>query len=265
MNAPTLVVLAAGSSDSQVNQVAHAMRVGLQAMRPELDVRAAFLDHCPPTGPQVVSHLARAGVREIAFVPALLSSPFATDERVATLVRRTRATHPAIRTAVAGSIGPEASLLSRVDAQLRQALRRARATELDGLVLLAEGTPDSRGAALVARRARQWGQHHKLPCVPVFTDAGAGAMAEALHSLYAQGRRNVAVGSLCLTADAHWVERAEQARSAGVVAVGDPLGADETVLDLALARYAVAAMELVDFGFDETAEPARPSLSVVGA
>ncbi|WP_392508571.1 sirohydrochlorin chelatase [Naumannella halotolerans] len=266
MNAPTLVLLAAGSSDTQVNQVTHAMRVGLQQMRPDLDVQAAFLDHCPPTGPQVVSYLAKSGVKEIAFVPLLLSSPFVTDPRVSELVQRTAATHPQIRTAVAGPIGPEAGLLNQVDAQLRLAVRRRGVSELDGLVLLADGQPDSRGASLLARRARQWGQHHKLPAVPVFTESGPAAVSEAIATLREQGRRHIAVGSLSLSSDQSWLACARQAQRLGAVAIGRPLGADPAVLDLALARYAVAAMDLIDFGFDaiDADAESKPSLSVVG-
>ena len=69
MAAPALVMLAEGSTDPRVTHVAHALRVALQGQRPELSVNTAFLDHCPPTGPQVVSQLIARGAQEIVLVP----------------------------------------------------------------------------------------------------------------------------------------------------------------------------------------------------
>ena len=59
MPAPALILLADGSTDPRVGDVVHTLRVGMQSMRPEVSVHVAFLDHCPPSGPQVVSRLAR--------------------------------------------------------------------------------------------------------------------------------------------------------------------------------------------------------------
>ena len=40
--------------------------------------------------------------------------------------------------------------------------------------------------------------------------------------------------------------------------VSDPIGSDRELIDLVLARYAFAAMDLLDFGFEEIEEePAR--------
>ena len=45
MTAPSLILLGHGSHDPQVAQVSHQIREGLLAIRPELDIHAAFLDH----------------------------------------------------------------------------------------------------------------------------------------------------------------------------------------------------------------------------
>ena len=57
MTAPSLVLLGHGSHDPQVPQVSHQIREGLLAIRPELDIHVAFLDHCAPSGIQVVNKL----------------------------------------------------------------------------------------------------------------------------------------------------------------------------------------------------------------
>ena len=71
MTAPSLILLGHGSNDPQVPQVSHQIREGLLAIRPELDIHVAFLDHCTPSGIQVVNKLVSRGVEEIVFVPLL--------------------------------------------------------------------------------------------------------------------------------------------------------------------------------------------------
>ncbi len=76
MTAPSLILLGHGSHDPQVPQVSHQIREGLLAIRPELDIHVAFLDHCAPSGMQVVKKLVSQGVAEVVFVPLLLSDAF---------------------------------------------------------------------------------------------------------------------------------------------------------------------------------------------
>jgi sirohydrochlorin ferrochelatase len=269
MTAPALVLLAHGSTNNKVAEMTHAMRVGMQTMRPEVSVHNAFLDHCPPSGAQVIARIARSRTTEVVLVPMNLSSTFGTDPRVEAMVESVRTSHPKLRVGLARPIGPEASLLSLVDRRLRAALSVAHAYELDGLVLAAEGTHDQRSQSLLSRRARQWSLHHKLPVVTATANGATPGTGSAIHSLRSQGRRHIAVGSLFLAPDEVWQHEAEQAYKAGAVAVSEPLGAEQEVLDIAWGRYAVAAMGLIDFGItdaetDESAEETR-HLRVIGA
>ncbi|OYO21966.1 hypothetical protein CGZ93_08520 [Enemella dayhoffiae] len=248
MAAPALVLLANGSTSPKVAEVAHALRVRMQEMRPEVSVHTAFLDHCPPSGPQVISRLARGRTSEVVFVSMNLSATFAPDERVGCMLEKVRAAHPHLSFALARPVGPEASLLSLVDRKLRAALSAAHAAELDALVLAAEGAHDQRSQALLARRARQWSLHHKLPVLTANATGSAPGTAAAIASLRSQGRRHIAVGSLFLAPDENWCEQAEQARRAGAIAISEPLGAQQELLEVAWGRYAVAAMDLVDVG-----------------
>lgn len=270
MTAPALVLLAHGSTSSLVAEMTHAMRVGMQTMRPEVSVHTAFLDHCPPSGAQVIARIARSRNSEVVLVPMNLSSTFCSDPRVDVMVESVSAAHPNLRIAVARPVGPEASLLSLVDRRLRAALSAAHAYELDGLVLSAEGTHDQRSQSLLSRRARQWSMHHKLPVVTATATGSTPGTASAIHSLRSQGRRHIAVGSLFLAPDEVWQHQAEQAYRAGAIAVSDPLGAEEELLDIAWGRYAVAAMGLIDFGItdaeaEENAAELDRHLQVVGA
>jgi sirohydrochlorin ferrochelatase len=148
---------------------------------------------------------------------------------------------------VSEPVGPAGSLLTVVDLRLRAALAESRVLEVDGLVLSTEGGGDVRGGALLARRARQWAAHHRVPVVASCSDGSGPSTSQAVGILRSQGRRHIAVGSLFLAADTTYEEQVAQARRAGAVAVAGPIGAHRELIDLVLARYAYAAMGLLEF------------------
>lgn len=269
MTAPALVMLARGSSDPKVAQVTHTLRTALQAMRPEIAVHGAFLDHCAPTGAQVFAQLAKQHCSEVVLVPLQLTNAIDALPSMDDLVHRARGSHPDMRFTVSRPIGPELSLLTILDQRLRGSLSAHRVLELDGLVLSSASSGDVRGGALLARRARQWSTHHRLPCLTAVADGSGPSVAQAIQGLRSQGRRHIAVGSFFLTANDLYQAQADQAYRCGAVSVSDPIGPAREVIDLVLARYAFAAMDLLDFGLDDVAEDIgelpRRHLSVVGA
>lgn len=246
MTAPALVLLGYGSADPGVALVSEQIRTALATQRPNLDIEVAFLDHCAPSAPQVVDRLVAQGVTEVVLVPLLLSDAFHAQVEVPAVVAAIAATHPRLRITASRPIGPETSLLSVVDRRLRDALRSRRVSELDGLVFAAAGSTDVRSNAIVARRARQWATHHRLPCVTAFALASGPTTAEAVRTLRGQGRRHIAVGSWFLAPGALFTRQADLAYEAGAIAVSDPMGAEPEIADVALVRYVVAALELVD-------------------
>jgi sirohydrochlorin ferrochelatase len=277
MTAPALVLLGYGSHDPRVAQVSAEIRAALLEIRPALDVEVAFLDHCAPSAPQVVHQLVLRGVTEVVLVPLLLSDAFHAQVEVPAVVAAIRAAHPELRVLASRPIGPEASLLSVIDRRLRDALRVRRVSELDGLVFAAAGSADVRSNAIVARRARQWATHHRLPCVTAFATVSGPTTAEAIRTLRAQGRRHIAVGSWFLAPGLLFTRQSELAYEAGAVAVSDPMGAEAEIAEVALVRYVVSAMDLVDLDttaaeddtevdldFDDLEPPLR-HLSVVSA
>lgn len=267
MSAPALVLLAPGSHDPRVATVSHELRDQILRIRPELEVAVAFFGPCSPSALQVAHALVKRDVGELVLVPLLLSEAFPTAAEVSTVVTQVQAAHPQLRVTTARPVGPDAQLLSVLDRRLRDALRASRASELDGLVFAAAGGSDVRSNALIARRARQWATHHRLPCVTAYASGSGPTAAEAIRTLRGQGRRHIAVGSWFLTPGLRYSRQFELATAAGAVAVSDPLGAEPEVARTALARYVVAAMELVDLDGgvgDVDAAPVR-HLSVVSA
>jgi sirohydrochlorin ferrochelatase len=248
-------MLSPGSCDHRVNEFVHRLRVVLQSLRPEVEVNAAFIGGCLPNGVQVVSRLLARGVAEVVFVPLPLTSAVEHGPAVNAAIDRVRAAHPGLKLAVARPIGHEAPLLKALDARLRHALISSRASELDALVLSAAGPADAQGGALLARRARLWGSHHRLPCAAALSPEPGAGIAQAIAELRRQGRRHIAVGSLYLGGGPFYIAQARQAWRHGAVAVSAPIGADPAVLDMVWARYSFAAMELLDIDSMITADP----------
>ena len=237
-------------------------------LRPKVDSTIAFLDSCLPSVAQTLGQLAGKGVREAVIVPLDLTHAIEVDPRFDGIVAQASHQHPGLQVSVARPIGPEASLLTLLDTRLRAALAVARVLELDGLVLSSSTTGDVRGTALLARRARQWSTHHRLPCLTAVADGSGPSVAQAMQGLRSQGRRHIAVGSFFMAGDERWAVQAEQARRVGAVAVSDPLGAAAEVAELVLARYAYAAMDLLPFDEEGNfqapqAEPSTPSISTI--
>ena len=274
MTAPALLLLGHGSHDRRTAEISRRIATGLRQIRPNLEVHSAFIDVCGPTVAEVGKRLAAAGTDEVVVVPLLLSDAFGAHEEVPAAVAQLSAAHPDLGVAASRPIGPEAQLLSVIDRRLRDALRARHVSELDGLVFAAAGSPDVRSNAIVARRARQWATHHKLPCVTSFATGSGPSTAEAVRTLRSQGRRHIAVGSWFLAPSVLWVRQAEMAVEAGAVAVSEPMGGEPEVAEVALTRYVVAAMDLVDLDTPAVVEPVDVEvedftpvrhLSVVGA
>lgn len=245
-SAPALVMLAHGSDHPAEEEVARDLCRRLQILRPGLAISLAFLDPGTPSGSDEVARLVSMGFVEIVFIPLDLSRAVEPDETTMSLLARVRAEHPGTKVSVSRPIGPATSLLGVIDERLRSALRATHTVELDGLVLSLPESGDARGNALVARRARQWSNHHKLPVVVSVADGSGPSPASAIAALRAQGRRHIAVGSLFIGETSAFSSQAEQSRAAGAVAISAPLGADDRVLELVMSRYSYAAMDMLD-------------------
>lgn len=245
MAAPALIALAHGSRDPRSAATIKALVAEVRAQRPDLTIEPAFLDLSKPTFDTVVDRLVRAGHDEIVVVPLLLSEAYHAKVDVPAAVAEASARHEGLRIRASAVLGLEQAFLHVLDERLRSALRVARVRELDALVLAAAGSSDALANQAVARLARVWGAHHKLPVTAAFASTAPPATGEAVRSFRAEGRRHVAVASLFL-APGQLIDRAtELALEAGAVAVSEPLGAHPEVARVVLARYAVGAVELV--------------------
>lgn len=245
MTAPALVALAHGSRDPRSAATVTALVDEVKALRPDLRIEKAFLELAKPSFATVIDKLVKAGYDEIVVVPLLLVEAFHARVDVPGLIEEATTRHPGLKIRRTEVLGLEPRFLEVLDERLRAALKEARVRELDALVLAAAGSSDPLANQAVARLARVWGAHHKLPVTAAYASATPPATGEAVRAFRAEGRRHVAVASLFL-APGSLVDRAtELALEAGAVAVSEPLGAHQEIARTVLARYAVGAVELV--------------------
>jgi len=243
--APALIALAHGSRDRRSAATVKALVDEVRSMRPDLRVEAAFLELSKPDFQSVVDRLVKAGHDEIVVVPLLLTHAYHARVDVPAGIAEASERHPGLRIEATSILGLEASFLEVLDLRLREALSSARVRELDALVLAAAGSSDPLANQAVARLARLWGTHHRLPVTAAYASSVPPATGEAVRAFRAQGRRHIAVASLFLAPGTLPDRAAELALEAGAVAVSEPLGAHPNLARTVLARYAVGAVELV--------------------
>ncbi|WP_370247635.1 sirohydrochlorin chelatase [Nocardioides sp.] len=249
MPAPALVALAHASRDPRTTSTITELVDQVKTQRPDLRVERAFVQHGAHRGKPdfqtVVDRLVKAGHEEIVVVPLVMSEAFGAPSDIEGALAEAGARHPGLRLQCTAILGMEACFLEVLDQRMREALQDARVRELDALVLAAAGSTDPLANQSVARLARLWGTHHRLPVTAAYAANTPPATGEAVRAFRAEGRRHIAVASLFLT-PGELTDRAEElALEAGAIAVSKPLGAHPEVARIVLARYAVGAVELV--------------------
>lgn len=245
MAAPALVALAHGSRDPRSAKTITALVGEVRALRPDLRVEQAFLELSKPTFTKVIDRLVKAGHDEIVVVPLLLTEAYHAKVDVPSAIAEATARHAGLRIRATSILGLEPCFLEVLDVRMREALKNSRIRELDALVLAAAGSTDPLANQAVARLARLWGAHHKLPVTAAFASSSPPATGEAVRAFRGEGRRHIAVASLFLAPGFLPDRAAELAIEAGAVAVSEPLGAHPELARTILARYAVGAVELV--------------------
>ena len=246
MAAPAIVLIADGDDDPAVAAALASLAHKLKTTRPDLLVTFGFLSDVKQSVVKAVTTLAAAGSTEIAIVPLDLMSAMDHSPVISRAQTAVQAANHGVKVIIARPIGPATELLNVLDARMREALQKTNAVEVDALVLGAPEGGDVRGASLLARRARQWSAHHKLPVQLAVNDITGRATGQAIAALRTQGRRHIAVGSMFLTRGPLFRAHQQSAVQSGAMAVTEPIEDHDHLVELILARYAFAAMELLD-------------------
>ncbi|MGQ0774141.1 MAG: sirohydrochlorin chelatase [Pseudonocardiales bacterium] len=232
--APALVAVAHGSRDPRSAATVSALIDQVRWLRPDLDVRLAFLDLCAPRLVDVLSTVPRAVV-----VPLLLGRAFHAKVDVPSEVARAVAARPGLDVVVADVLGPD----PRLEAAALRRLAEAGVSPDDpdvGVVLAAAGSQQALANAAVAAVAAAWARRTRwMDVVPAFACAAEPTVPQALQRLRAAGARRIAVASYFLAPGLLPDKVMRLARDTALLAA--PLGADPAVAELIADRYQAAA------------------------
>ena len=222
MTAPPLVAVAHGSRDPAAQRTVDALLDVVRARRPDLDVRAAYVQNASP---DLRSALAAAPPGAVV-VPLLLSRGY----HVAVDIARAAAAADAV---VAPPLGPDGHLSDALADRLAEAGVPAAAP----VVLAAAGSSDPEAVTDVEEQARLLADLRGAPVVAAYATAGRPRVREAVLDLLARTAGPVAVAPY-LVAPGHFATMVARAAAAWIAA---PIGAHPGLADLVLARYGCVA------------------------
>jgi sirohydrochlorin ferrochelatase len=202
-----------------------------------LEVKAAFLDHCAPSLPQVLGSMADAA--GCVVVPLLLTAAYHSKTDIPAQIASAGAARLGIR--CADPLGPHPLLLDALERRLAEVGVGTSAADRrqTSVVLAAAGSSDQAANATNAAVAARW-QAAGGWCrvVPAYASAADPSPAEAVRALLAPGRVVVAT---YLLAPGYFADKIRAcALAAGAAAVSGVLGASPEVADVILDRYQAA-------------------------
>jgi sirohydrochlorin ferrochelatase len=215
-----------------------------------IDVRAAFLDHCAPSLPQVLGSLDDGRARSCVVVPLLLTAAYHSKSDIpAQLAAAAAAGGVAVR--CAATLGPHPLLLAAVEGRLREAgvgVDSAADRARTAVVLAAAGSSDPAANVTIADLAARWQRHRGWRAVvPAYASAAGPSPAEAVAALRAGSGADhdgPVVVATYLLAPGYFADKIRAASvEAGASAVSDVLGAAPEVADVVIARYREALCE----------------------
>jgi sirohydrochlorin ferrochelatase len=231
------VAVAHGSRDPRSAATISALVNRVRWLRPDLDVRLAFLDLCAPRLDTVL-----ATVRYAVVVPLLLGSAFHATVDVPGAVARAMAVQPRLDVTVADVLSPD----PRLEAVALHRLAEVGVAPADpgiGVVLAAAGSRQAPANTAVAAVAHRLEQRTRWHVVPAFACAARPTVPDASATLQAAGARRIAVASWFLAPGLlpdHVTRLARSAYPPALLAA--PLGPDDTVAALIADRYDHAAI-----------------------
>jgi sirohydrochlorin ferrochelatase len=235
---PPLVAVAHGSRDPRSAATVTELVAVVRAIRPDLDVRPAFLDLSAPRLPEVLSAVHAEGHRDVVVAPLLLGHAYHARVDIPGAVAQAGARNPLLRVRIADVLGPDPRLTAAVLHRLREAGVSADDPEI-GLVLAGAGSSHQPANALVhalardLRRGTLWAGSSAA-----FAAATEPTVPEAIAALRERGARRIAVGSWFLAPGLLPDRVAAAARDLDPNAlVAAPLGAAPELAAVILDRY----------------------------
>jgi sirohydrochlorin ferrochelatase len=201
-----------------------------------LDVKAAFLDHCAPSLPQVLGSLDGA---DCVVVPLLLTAAYHSKTDIPAKLAAARAD-----VSLADTLGPHPLLLTALERRLTAAgvaVADPAARARTSVVLAAAGSSDPAANATVATFAARWqARGGWRAVVPAYASAAGPRPGEAVSALLAGAPGPVVVATYLLAPGLFADKIREAGLRAGAAAVSPALGAAPEIADVILERYLAA-------------------------
>ncbi len=226
---PVLIACSHGTDNAQGRRAIDAVRAGITALRPEVEVREAYVDVQEPDLVDVVASLP-AG-RPAVIVPLLLSVGYHVKVDIA----RAAASRP--RTVSALPLGPDPRL-ARV---LQQRLTEAGVDDADAVVLAAAGSSDACAVEDVAEVRAVLAELRTGRVGAGFGSKAVPSVPDAVEALRTGSGRRVAVASYLLAPGYFH----DQLATAGADVVSAPLLPSPLIAEIALSRYDDAVERLL--------------------
>jgi len=225
-----------GTNDPEGRAVIRGILDGVRAVRPDLDVREAFVDVQEPAVADVVSHVVRSDTgasRDAVVVPLLLSGGFHVNVDVAEAVADRG--DGAGRAVAATPLGPDDRLVEIA----AEALRDAGVRPEDAVVVAAAGSSRPEAARDVEHVVAGLRALHPGPVTVGFGAMARPTVGEAVAAAREGAPRVVVVAFLL--APGYFYDRLGEV---GADVVTRPLGPDPRLVEIVLDRYAEATSRL---------------------
>lgn len=242
---PVLIACSHGTSNTEGQAAVNRLRDEMRSLRPELDVREAYVDVQEPDLPEVVAGLPEGPA---VIVPLLLSVGYHVKVDIAEAVR----SRPG--TVAAAPLGPD----PRLAALLQQRLEEAGVKPDGAVVLAAAGSSDACAAVDVEELAEQLAALRSGRIIVGYGASASPSVPESVFELHEDGVAPAIASYLLAPGYFH-----DQLAKAGASVVAQPLLPSRAVAEIALARYddAVRRLDAPDPARD-CGRPCRPHVKV---
>jgi sirohydrochlorin ferrochelatase len=227
---PTLILAAHGSADPRSATVAHALAGRIRRLRPWLNVRTAFLDHCQPNLSDVLTDVAARGDSAVV-VPMLLASAYHARVDIPAMIEASGAA-----VLQADVLGEDPALLT----VLGQRLAEHGVSPDDhglGVIVVAVGSSSDAANARTARVAPALRSGTTWAGVEVaFATAPRAELADAAARLRDRGARRVVVAPWFL-AHGRLTDRVATSVATAGCSMTAPLGSHNLIAATLLDRF----------------------------
>ena len=114
VNTHGVILFAHGSRDPQWRRPVEAVAQRILQLRPEVQVRCAYLELCEPDLPSAAAELVQAGVTGLTVLPVFLGAGKHAREDLPVLIAQVRAAHPQLELQLLAAVGEDPRALDLI-------------------------------------------------------------------------------------------------------------------------------------------------------